>query len=109
VRIARQFATIADYDFAGALPLGGGGVLTPERTLEEEHPPVGHVVRALALAAPALAVGKPVPDAALQSIIEPPLPDVLYRLMGDLGFRWQARRLGTPQRNLLAKPFATGR
>jgi multimeric flavodoxin WrbA len=108
VRIAREFAAVAGYDFAGALPLGGGGVLTPERALEldEERPPVGHVVRALALTVPALALGKPVPDAALQAIIEPPLPDALYRLIADLGFRWQARRQGTAQRELRARPFA---
>jgi multimeric flavodoxin WrbA len=111
VRIAREFAATADYDFAGALPLGGGGVLTPGRELEleEERPPVGHVVRALTLAAPALATGKPVPDAALQAIIESPLPDVLYRLIGDLGFRWRARREGTAQRELRAKPFVPAR
>jgi multimeric flavodoxin WrbA len=111
VRIARQFAALANYDFAGALPLGGGGILTPERKLEldDERPPVGHVVRALALSAPALAMSLPVPDAAFQAIIAPPLPDVLYRLAGDLGFRWQARRLGTAQRELRARPFAPGR
>jgi hypothetical protein len=111
VRIARQFAALANYDFAGALPLGGGGVLTPERKLElaDERPPVGHVVRALALTAPALAMGLPVPDAALQAIVEPPLPEVLYRLIADLGFRWQARRQGTAQRELRARPFASAK
>jgi len=111
VRIARQFAALANYDFAGALPLGGGGVLTPDRSLEpgEGRPPVGHVVRALDLTAPALALGGPVPDAALQAIIEPPLPDVLYRLIADLGFRWEARRQGTAQRELRATPFASPR
>lgn len=106
IRIARHFAAAAGYDFAGALPLGAGGTVTPERDLDEPRPPVTHLVRALSLAADALAAGAPVPGMALDEILKPALTDSLYRLAGDLGFRWQAHQHGTAQRELRAKPFA---
>ncbi|HEV8547643.1 MAG TPA: hypothetical protein VGQ57_01425, partial [Polyangiaceae bacterium] len=104
--ITRHFARAAGYRFAGALPLGGGGVVTPEQSLDDERPPVAHVVRAITLSAAALANGDPVPVAALDAILRPPLPDVLYKLIADLGFRWQAHQKGTTQRGLRARPFA---
>jgi len=105
VRIARHFADTAGYGFAGALPLGGGGTVTPDRDLADPRPPLTHLVRALTLAADALANGDSVPEAALGEIVTPPLPDSVYRLVGDLGFRWQAHRLGTAQAELRATPF----
>lgn len=106
LRITRHFARAARFHFAGGLPLGGGGVVTPDRSLDDERPPVAHVVRAIALSVPALAQGAPVPVAALDALLHPPLPGVLYKLIADLGFRWQAHRKGTGQRELRARPFA---
>lgn len=106
VRILRHFAEDAGYWFAGALPLGGGGVIQPGQRLEVEQPPVAHVVRALRLTMPELAQGRGVPTAALEAIVQPALPPFAYRLMADLGFRWLAHRIGTRQRDLRAKPFA---
>jgi multimeric flavodoxin WrbA len=106
LRITRHFAHAARYRFAGGLPLGGGGVVTPQRSLDEERPPVAHVVRAINLAAAALTSGSALPASALEALLDPTLPQALYRLMGDLGFRWQAHALGTSQRALRARPFA---
>lgn len=105
LRMARLFARVAGYRFAGGLPLGGGGIVTPQQSLDEERPPVAHVVRAITLAADALTSGSAVPASALESLLRPPLPEALYRLMGDLGFRWRAHTLGTSQRELRARPF----
>jgi hypothetical protein len=109
LNIARNFARAAGYGFAGALPLGAGGVVTPERSLEEPRPPVSHVVRAIELTAPALAAGGPVPEAALRAILEPPLPEFLYRIAGEFGFRREAHRLGTHQGDLRTAPFGAPR
>ena len=106
IRITRHFARRAGYLFAGALPLGGGGTVTSERDLDDPLPPVAHVVRALDLTADALIDEGCVPEAALEEIIKPPMPDALYRLIGDLGFRWQAHQHGTLQRELRATPFS---
>ena len=95
IRIARHFAAAASYGFAGALPLGAGGAVTTDRDLDQPRPPVTHFVEALGLAAGALAAGAVVPAAALDEIVKPSFPDILYRLAGDLGFRWQAHLHGT--------------
>lgn len=105
LRIARCFCQAAGYSYAGGLPLGGGGVVTPETSLDDAHGPVAHVARALDLAAPALARGDAVPEEALAEMMRSPMPDALYRLAGDLGFRRLAHRLGVPQRELRACPF----
>jgi hypothetical protein len=34
-----------------------------------------------------------------------PMPDMLYRLLGDLGWRLQAYQHGLPQRALLKRPL----
>lgn len=107
--ITRHFARAAGYGFAGALPLGGGGVVTPDRSLEEARPPVSHVVRAIALAAPALAAGGAVPEAALDSILSPPLPEAIYRMIGEFGFWREAHRRGASLRDLRAAPFGAPR
>ncbi|HET9955125.1 MAG TPA: NAD(P)H-dependent oxidoreductase [Polyangiaceae bacterium] len=109
LRIARHFARSARYDFAGALPLGGGGIITPDRSLAEATPPVSHVVRALALTAPALATGQPVPKAAFNAITSPALPETLYRVMGNWGMRYVAYRNRVAQRELSATPFSSRR
>lgn len=88
----------------GGLALGGGGVVTPDRALEP-HGPVAHVVRALDLAVPALAAGEGLPHEAIVAMAEAPMPDGLYRVMGDLGWRWQAHQNGVAQRELKARPL----
>lgn len=106
LRIARHFAAEAGYLWAGGLPLGGGGIITPGRELEPVGP-VAHVVRALDLAVPALAQGGVLPLESLEAMAESPMPDVLYRLIGDLGWRWQAHQNGLAQRDLGARPLDT--
>lgn len=104
-RIARHFAARAGYAWADGLPLGGGGAITPERPLDDQHGPAEHVKRALDLAAPALARGEPIPADAIEAMVATPLPDPLYRLMGDLGWRYQAYRNHVSQRDLKARPL----
>ena len=104
-RIARHFAARAGYAWAGGLPLGGGGAINPERPLDDQHGPAEHVKRALDLAAPALARGEPIPADAIEAMMATPLPDPLYRLMGDLGWRYQAYRNHVSQRDLKARPL----
>jgi multimeric flavodoxin WrbA len=105
VRIARHFAGNAGYHWAGALPLGGGGMVNPKVPLDDQHGPAEHIKHALDLAAAALARGDNVPTAALEAMIKPPLPDVLYRLVGNLGWRYQAYRSHMHQNELSARPL----
>ena len=105
MRIARHFCARAGYRWAGGLPLGGGAFLKPTVPLDEQHGLAEHVKRALDVAAPALIHGGDVPDAAIELMMKAPLPDVAYRLIGDLGWRYQAHRHGLAQRDLRARPL----
>jgi multimeric flavodoxin WrbA len=105
MRIARHFAAYAGYRWAGGLPLGGGGYLKPEVPLDVQHGPAEHVKRSLAAAATALIHGSDVPETAIELMMKAPLPDVAYRLMGDLGWRYRAHQHGLAQRDLHARPL----
>jgi hypothetical protein len=104
LRIARHFAEATGHGWAGGLPLGGGGAITG-RSLEDPGGPAIHVAQALELAALALASGKVIPVEAIERMAQAPMPDMLYRLLGDLGWRLQAYQHGLPQRALLKRPL----
>jgi multimeric flavodoxin WrbA len=105
-RILRHFAERAGYSFVGGLALGGGGMMA-SGTLEEPHGPVVHVAEALDLTVHALACGQSLPETAIERMAFAPIPDAAYRLMGDLGWRWQAHTHGLEQRELVARPLDT--
>jgi hypothetical protein len=105
LRIGRHFATSAGYAWGGGLPLGAGGTINPGDALDQPHGPTAHVVRALDLAAPALAASAALPEEAIVAMAASPLPDVLYRMIGDLGWRWMAYKNDVPQRDLRARPL----
>lgn len=105
LRIAHHFAAHAGYGWAGGLPLGGGGVVKPDRPLDAQGGPALHVIRALDLAAPALAAGAAIPGEAIEAMASSPMPDAVYRVAGDLGWRWLAYKNGLPQRELHARPL----
>lgn len=105
MRIVRHFADQAGYLWAGGLPLGGGGVLSPTSSLDTPTGAVTNVVRALNEAIPALAATGVIPVAAIETMATSVMPDVFYRLVADLGWRWQAHKHGIAQRELHARPL----
>lgn len=105
LRIARHFASAAGYHWAGGLPLGGAGMIRPGVALASQHGPAEHVKRALDLAAGALAIGENVPGSAIDLLAQSPIPDVAYRVMGDLGWRYQAHQNGLAQAALRWRPL----
>lgn len=105
MRIARHFADAAGYVWAGGLPLGGGGAITPGTSLEKPNGPVANVVRALDVAVPTLVSTGVLPADAIRTMASSVMPDAFYRLFGDLGWRWQAHRNGLAQRDLHAAPL----
>lgn len=104
-RIARHFAAASGYQWAGGLPLGGGGAINPKVPLAEQHGPAEHVKAALGLAGPALASGAAIPDEAIVRMATSPMPDAVYRVMGDLGWRYQVYKNGLAQAELRARPL----
>jgi hypothetical protein len=105
LRIGAHFARAAGYQWAGGLPFGGGGVVDPRVPLDEQHGPREHLKRGLDAAAASLAKGGSVPPEALAAMVESPFPDAAYRLMGDVGWRYQAWQAGVAQRTLRARPL----
>ncbi len=99
--ICRQFAREAGLRWAGGLAVGGGG-LVGGRPLTEAGRVVRPIIRALDLAAAALADGRPVPEAAHALLAKPVVAPWLYRLVGNLGFWREARKSGV---TLRSKPY----
>jgi len=93
----RHFAEAAGLTWAGGLGLSGGGMLNGE-PLRNRKGPVRNVIRALDMTATALAVGKPVPEAAAELIFRPMIPRWLYLAVGNWGWKRQARQFGTSRR-----------
>ena len=104
-RIGRHFAAAAGYTWSGGLPLGGGGAINPATALDLQHGPADHVKRALDLAVPCLARGASIPAAAIDGMAASPMPDVAYRIAGDLGWRYRAYKNGLAQAELRARPL----
>ncbi|MCB1018282.1 MAG: NAD(P)H-dependent oxidoreductase [Bryobacterales bacterium] len=105
LRIARHFAASAGYGWAGGLALGGGGAIDPAKPLDEQRGPAQHVKAALDLAGPALARGQAIPRQAIDAMAAAPMPDALYRLAGDMGWRYQLYKNGLRQAQLFARPL----
>ena len=103
--IARHFAAAAHYDWAGGLPLGGGGAVNPRTPLDAQRGPTKHVTSALDLAAPCLARGDAIATDAIEQMAASPMPDAVYRFMGDLGWRYQVYKNGLAQSALRARPL----
>ncbi len=104
LRVCRQFARQAHFDWGGGLALGGGGALNG-KSPDAAGARARNIVHSLDLAADALAQGQPVPDVAVELMAQPIIPASLYMLMGDIGWVQQAW-----QNNVLWKlrkrPFA---
>lgn len=105
LELGAHFARAAGFAWAGGLPLGAGGVVDPRVPIDEQGGPREHIKRALDAAAVSLAEGGSVPPEALEAMVESALPDAVYRLLGDLGWRYQAWQHGVAQSALRAQPL----
>ena len=103
LRICRNFARAAGFDWAGGLPMGGGGMIDG-RSVADLGGQVRRQARALALIADALCEGRDVPDEAVTAMGKLPTPAAIYRAGGNLGWRRQAKKAGV-RSQLAARPF----
>jgi hypothetical protein len=94
LRIYRSFAHQAGFSWAGGLALGAGEAIKG-KPLHESGGMAQNVIAALDLAAEALSAGKAVPQEAVDLMAEPLVPAWMYRMMGNLGWRFQAFQRGT--------------
>jgi hypothetical protein len=103
--ICRQWAGQAGLDWIGGLGIGAGGMFAG-RPLAELGGRARYVARALALSADAIARGRILPEEAMQLARRLAIPPWLYRLLGERGFRQEARKHGTRAR-LGDRPYAS--
>ncbi|MDW8402740.1 NAD(P)H-dependent oxidoreductase [Chloroflexus sp.] len=103
--ICAEFAYAAGYDWQGGLALGGGEMVhgEPLAKLDGRAMPIR---AALAIAAEALAQGHPIPAAAQERMNRTFIPAWLYRLVGSIGWRVEARRWGVHS-ELYRRPYQT--
>ncbi|HWR57613.1 MAG TPA: NAD(P)H-dependent oxidoreductase [Thermodesulfovibrionales bacterium] len=91
--ISRRFALECGFEWVGGLALGGGESIGG-RTLEEAGGLVRNVKRSLELTADALARGENISEDAVALMARPLVRRWLYLLIGNIGWRWKARKQG---------------
>lgn len=96
------FTRAAGARWAGALQLGGGGVINGQPLAQAGHV-VQHLLPALEKTAGALAHGDAIPITARETFRQPLMPVPLYMAAGDAGWLWTAAHAGALTR-LWAKP-----
>jgi len=101
--ICAIFARQAGFEWAGSLPLGGGGMVNGVPLAEGGGKTMG-IRKSLELATEALAQGQAIPQAAQDMMARPFMPPWAYRLAGDLGWIWAARSYGA-LRMLRRRPY----
>jgi hypothetical protein len=91
--IGALFARDGYATWAGALQLGGGG-LVGGRALAAGNPLLHRIAPALDDAANSLAGGERLSDYAIQLMQEPLMPALAYRALADAGWLWTAAHEG---------------
>jgi multimeric flavodoxin WrbA len=102
--ICKIFAYQANFEWAGALALGGGEGIVGGIPLAELDGRAIPIRKSLELAAEALALGRVIPVEAQDILAKPVVPNWVYRLMSSLGWKQRAKRYGA-QKSLRRKPY----
>lgn len=91
--IYRQFARQSGLDWVGGMAIGGGAMVDGQK-LQNLGGRAQHIIRALDIAASALAQGRPIPPEAQQRAAKMPFPAFVYRFFANRGFRQELKRRG---------------
>lgn len=89
IEVCRHFAEEAGLEWAGAIAFGMAGSLASGSL---ERSPYARALPALDEAADALAAGEGIPASAVAAFATPPMPRWLYTLIGNVGWRIEARK-----------------
>jgi hypothetical protein len=106
IRMCGLFAKSVRWEWTGGLALGGGEAIAAQ-PLAAKGGMVRNVVRALDMAADALADGRHVPPEALALMAKPMMPAWLYMLAGNWGWKRRAKQYDA-QHRLAERPHACG-
>ena len=101
--ICKRFAKETGFQWFGALALGGGEAIHG-RALKEVGGMARNIMRSLDMAAVALANGQPVPEEATKLMAKPFVPALLYRMIGNSGWKRDAKKYGV-RRHLNDQPY----
>ncbi|MFZ5809519.1 MAG: NAD(P)H-dependent oxidoreductase [Chloroflexota bacterium] len=102
--ICAQFSAETGLMWLGRLALGAGEGMVHGQPLETVGGQVIPLKKALELAANSLSLGQPIPAEAQKFIEKPFIPAWLYRLLGGVGWKQQAKRWGA-QADMGRKPY----
>lgn len=102
--ICAAFSQKAGFDWVGSLALGAGEGIIHGTELTEMGGQAVPFKKALDQAAEALIRGESIPLSALRLWDKPFIPAWLYRLMGNIGWKKQARKFGA-ENTLLQRPY----
>jgi len=92
--ICATFAQQAGFGWVGSLALGAGEGIVHGAALNDLDGRAIPLKNSLEMAADALLMGQPIPQAAVDLMARPIIPGWLYRLAGIYGWREQAKRFG---------------
>ncbi len=106
--ICAEFAAQTGLNWRSSLALGAGQGMVHGAPLDEIGGQVIPLKKALDLAAESLAQGQPIPTAAQKFIEKPFIPVWLYRLLGGVGWKQQAKRWGA-QNDLWRETYSATR
>jgi len=93
--ICEEFSRQAGMSWAGGLALGAGGVYVQGKMPDERDKRIQPITKALRLAADALANGHAIPLPARDLMAKIHIPAWLYRTLGNLGWKQQAKKFGS--------------
>ncbi|RDD31191.1 hypothetical protein CR161_11060 [Prosthecochloris sp. ZM] len=102
--ICALFARACGFVWMGSVSIGGGEGLVHGRPLSELRGPVIPYKKNLDLVAEAFARGEPVPGDIRRNLAKPFIPAWLYRFLGGIHWKKQARRNGVLQK-LADRPY----
>jgi len=102
--ICETFARQTGFQWAGALALGAGEGLVHGDPLQDARGPAIPIKKALEMAAEKLALGQPIPQAAMTLLAKSFIPGWMYRLIGILGWNQQAK-IYNAEKSLKRQPY----
>ncbi|NHJ26301.1 MAG: hypothetical protein EAX89_17110 [Candidatus Lokiarchaeota archaeon] len=105
LHICRIFAEDCGFTWKGGLALGQGGSIAG-RPLLEVGGMVRNVVKGLDITARAMIDGKDIPKEAIDFFSKKFIPNFFYNIVVNLGWRLQARKLGT-KKEIRDKTYAS--
>ena len=102
--VCSEFARQNGFAWQGSLAFGGGEGLVHGIPLNEMDGRATPLKQALDLAAEALSDGLPIPQTAQNLFSKPVIPNWIYKLFGNHGWRQQAKQYGM-QKELRRQPY----